>query len=167
MVGTNPTRSLPDRNDAPSLRISSLLDRVFMIRLFQVHRVVILDATLHLADLADQVFPLFRGLNKVDIVGLDDQNRRLGITKEELVVAFNEGMKVFRGNLFFVVSSYLLDSLKQYFGVGLKIDYQVKPGNSSRQKVEDLLVKIKLFIVQVQGRENSVFCEKIIRNGVF
>ena len=76
-------------------------------------RQVVVHALPHLPDHRDQVVQVGGVVHEVDVAGVDDQQRRLRVVEEEVVVAPGEGLQVVGVEVALVLAPAALDPLEQ------------------------------------------------------
>ena len=101
-------------------------------------------------------------MDKIDIRGIDDEERGFGVAKEELIVRLIYRRVVFPVHVFFKGPSAHPDAMQEGIRVRLEKDHQVGFHGLGIEQLIDLLVERQFLLVQVQIREDPVFREEII-----
>src|SRR5437773_631017 len=125
-------------------------------------RNVVLDSLLHLVDLSDQLVQIVHPLHKVDVRGVEDEQRGGCVVKEEIVVSAIQFRDVALRDSNLVVPASPAYSFQQHLVRGLQIDNQIGPRDILLQKRIELLINHQLGIVQVQVGENLVLGKDVI-----
>src|SRR5208282_1019779 len=93
-----------------------------------------------LAEAAEEFLQILVAFDEVDIRGVDHEQIRSRVAKEEMLVGVRDSLHVVEGDLRFGGIAFLRDALAEYFGFGLEIDDQVGVGNRRSEHVEEPLV---------------------------
>ena len=101
-------------------------------------------------------------MDKVDVRGIDDEERSVGVAKEKLIIGFIHAGDVIEVDLFLEGPAALPDAAKQGVGVRLEKDHQVGTDDLRFQYAVKLLIERQFFIIEVQVLEDPVLVKQLI-----
>ena len=105
---------------------------------------------------ADEVVEVRRPVHEVDLVGVDDEQRRLLVVVEVVVVGLDQLRDVLRRDPLLERPARLLDPLHAGLERPLEVDHEVRLGDRLGQKRVEPVVDQQLRVVEVQAGEDLV-----------
>src|ERR1700693_1415158 len=123
---------------------------------------VVLNALLRLLLLRDEGVEIGGPVDEVDLVGVHDEEGRLFVMVEVIVVGLDQLRDVFGRDSLLDRPRGFLDPLHAGLERPLEVDHEVRPGNGLREERVEAVVDHELGVVQVQARENLVLGEVVV-----
>ena len=110
----------------------------------------------------DEIVKVLLGINKIDIIGFNNQKRCISIVKEIIVVGFVEAIDIVVVDCRFKRVASGLNPFHQDRSSGLQINSQVRFGDITCQKGSDPIVQGKFTFSQVHLCEDSILGKQVI-----
>src|SRR3989338_11273026 len=107
-------------------------------------------------DLLDQIIVVRLAIHEIDIRDVDNNQRRLVVRKEILVVRFNELIEILFLNRLFVVESPFSDMFHQNISGGLQKNHEIRLHQIGIQERVDLLIEKKFLFIEVERGEDTI-----------
>src|ERR1700693_4975354 len=121
---------------------------------------VVLNALLRLLHLRDEVVEIGGPVDEVDLVGVHDEEGRLFVMVEVIVVGLDQLRDVFGRDSLLDRPRGFLDPLHAGLERPLEVDHEVRPGNGLREeRVQAELVLGKVVVGHDESREEIDLCE--------
>ncbi len=112
---------------------------------------------------AEELLEVFAALDEIDVGGVDDQEVGGGVAEEEMFVSAGDFLDVFGGDVGFVAGGFFGDAGAEDFGLGLEVDDQIGSGNVRGEGGIVALVKLQLFVVEIEVSEDAVLLHEEVR----
>ena len=113
-------------------------------------------------NLLEKVVEIFLPVDEIDLGGVDDEERGLGIAEEELVVRLVHRGYVVVMHLFFERSAALFYAAKERVRARLEEDDEVRLHDLGLEELVDLFVERELVFAQVEAGEDPVLGEQVV-----
>src|SRR5712664_846525 len=119
-----------------------------------------------LLEALEEELEIFAALDEVDVGSVDDEEVGGGVAEEEMFVGAGDFFDVFGGDVGFITGGFFGDASAEDFGLGLEVDDQVGSGNVRSEGLVIALVKLELFVVEIEIGEDAVlFHEEVGEEG--
>ncbi len=118
-----------------------------------------------LLEAAEKLLEVVAALDEIDVRGIDDQEVGGGVAEEEVFVGAGDFLDVHRRDQGFVAGSFFGDARAEDFGLGLEINDQVGSGDVRGEGFVIALVKLELFVVEIEIGEDAVLFHEEVGEG--
>ncbi len=105
---------------------------------------------------------VFAALDEIYVGGVDDEEVGSGVAEEKVFVGGGDFFDIGGGDLGFVARSFFGDAGAEDFGLGLQVDDEIGSGNAGGQGIVIAVVKLELFVIEIEIGEDAVFFEEEI-----
>jgi hypothetical protein len=90
---------------------------------------------------AQELLQVGAAFHEIDVGGVDHQQIRRGVVKEEMLVSAGDLFNIFESDLGFIARGFFGDARPEYFGFGLEIDDQIRGRNFGSKRFVISVVK--------------------------